>query len=162
AVLAEAAAERPLLVLVDDAHWLDRASAETLVFTAGRMRLEPVGFLFAEQSGEGSTLPQDGWPELGLGPLDAASALRLLQLGMGRGVAAAVAEQLVERLAGNPLALAEGPSLLSASQLAGSTPLDERLRLPARLERALLRPLRGLSAPALEALVVVAAAAPED
>jgi DNA-binding CsgD family transcriptional regulator len=63
-LLAEAAEERPVLCLVEDAHWLDTPSADALVFAARRLRAEPVAIIFAVREGEGRTFEGVGLPEL--------------------------------------------------------------------------------------------------
>jgi DNA-binding CsgD family transcriptional regulator len=115
-LVAELAEGRPVLVVVDDAQWLDRASADALVFAARRLHAERAAVLAAvrdEPSGAG--LP--GLPELRVGGLDRASAERLLA---GQGLAAAVRDQLIAEAAGNPLALIELSRGLSAGERAGS------------------------------------------
>lgn len=119
-LVAELAEGRPVLLLVDDAQWLDRASADALVFAARRLHAERAAVLAAgrdEPPGGGLA----GLPELRVGGLDRASAERLLA---GEGLAAAVRDQLIADAAGNPLALIELSRGLSAGQRAGSvTPL---------------------------------------
>jgi predicted ATPase len=82
-LLAEAAATAPLLCLVDDAHWLDEASATTLVFAARRLVAEPVAMLFAVRDGEDARLDPLGLPQLRLGGLDSAAAGALLDRAAG-------------------------------------------------------------------------------
>src|SRR5919202_3913795 len=76
-LLAEAAEERPVLCLIDDAHWLDDASAATLVFVARRLRAEGVAVLFAARDADGRDFDASGLPALHVEGLsgDAASAL---------------------------------------------------------------------------------------
>jgi len=119
-LVAELAEDRPVLLLVDDAQWVDRASADALVFAARRLHAERAAVLAAARDGPpGSGLP--GLPELRVGGLDRASAERLLA---GEGLATAVRDQLIADAAGNPLALIELSRGLSARERAGSvTPL---------------------------------------
>ena len=107
-LLAAAAEEGPLLCLIDDAQFLDAASAEALVFSARRLAAEPVAMLFAVREGEARTFAAPGVPELvleGLGTEPAGSSC-----GRARPAAAdPVREWLLAEAAGNPLALLELP-----------------------------------------------------
>ncbi|MEE1940148.1 AAA family ATPase [Streptomyces sp. TRM 70361] len=100
-LLAELADEEPLLCLVDDAQWLDRATAEALLFAARRLSAERVAMVFATRE-EGFTAP--GLTELRPSRLDPRDAARLLA---DRGLAPALREQVIAESAGNPLALIE-------------------------------------------------------
>jgi DNA-binding CsgD family transcriptional regulator len=118
-LVAELAEGRPVLLLVDDAHWMDRASADALVFAARRLHAERAAVLAAARDEPPAVLP--GLPELRVGGLDRASAEQLL---VREGLAAAVRDQLIADAAGNPLALIELSRGLSGPQRAGSvTPL---------------------------------------
>ena len=119
-LVAELAEARPVLLLVDDAQWLDRASADALVFAARRLHAERAAVLAAARDDSpGAGLP--GLPELQVGRLDRAAAERLLS---GGGLVAAIRDQLIADAAGNPLALIELSRGLSGPQRAGSvTPL---------------------------------------
>ena len=119
-LVAELAEARPVLLLVDDAQWLDRASADALVFAARRLHAERAAVLAAARDeSPGAGLP--GLPELQVGRLDRAAAERLLN---GGGLVAAIRDQLIADAAGNPLALIELSRGLSGPQRAGSvTPL---------------------------------------
>ena len=77
-LLAAAAEDRPLLLLVDDAHWLDPGSADALAFAVRRLRADAVAGLFATRPGEGRPFSGRELPELELEPLDASSAATLL------------------------------------------------------------------------------------
>ena len=82
-LLSEAAEEQPLICVVDDAQWLDKASALTIAFVARRLLAESVGLVFAvRQPSEAREL--DGLPELLLGGLSASDARALLRLGVAR------------------------------------------------------------------------------
>jgi DNA-binding CsgD family transcriptional regulator len=125
-LLAEAAEHEPLLCLVDDAQWLDRASAEALLFAARRLDREGVVIVFAVRD-YAEALTGSGIPELRLDGLDAESAAMLLD-DSGTGLPAALRDQLVTETRGNPLALLELPSLVAAQGAQpGPIPLTSRV-----------------------------------
>ena len=105
-VLARAAEDRPLVVLVDDAHWLDRSSSEALLFAARRVAADPIAMVFAVRTGEPQDLAARDLPQLVLQGLDVGAARELLR-GSGPDLPVAVAERIVAATAGNPLALVE-------------------------------------------------------
>jgi DNA-binding CsgD family transcriptional regulator len=119
-LIAELAEDRPVLCLVDDAQWLDRASADALVFAARRLHAERAAVIVAERDEPtGVSLP--GVPELRVGALGRTAAEQVLA---GAGLVAAVRDQLIVEAGGNPLALIELARGLSAAERAGSvTPL---------------------------------------
>src|SRR5215470_7342880 len=133
-LIAELAEDRPVLVLADDAQWLDRASGDALVFAARRLHAERAAVLVAARDEPpGASLP--GLPELRVGGLDRAAAEQLLA---GAGLVAAVRDQLIAEAGGNPLALIELTRGLSGPQRAGSvTPLALPAASPAgRVQQA--------------------------
>ena len=153
-LVAELAEDRPVLLLVDDAQWLDRASADALVFAARRLHAERAAVLAAARDEPpGAGLP--GLPELQVGGLDRASAERLLA---GEGLVAAVRDQLIADAAGNPLALIELSRGLSAGQRAGSvTPLPLPGASPAgRVQGAFLARVTALPEACRRAVLVAA------
>jgi DNA-binding CsgD family transcriptional regulator len=152
-VLAEAAEERPLLCLVDDAHWLDGASADALTFAARRLDAEGVVMLFAARDG----FAAPGLAELPLAGLDLAAAGALLAERSSVDLPAPVRDSLVASTAGNPLALLELPASLSAEQLSGREALPERLPVSADVEQVFLDRVRRQD-PATQTLLLVAAA----
>jgi DNA-binding CsgD family transcriptional regulator len=155
-LLGVVAAEQPLLCLVGQARWLDPASADTLVFVARRLQIEPIVLLFAAREGEARTFQALGLPELYLGGLDAEAAGDLLAALVGP-LAPQVRERLLAEAGGNPLTLLELPSSLSSEQLAGRAPLPARLPLSARLQQVFLERVRGLPEGTQRLLVVAAA-----
>ena len=155
-LLAAAAERAPLLVLVDDLHWVDRESAAALLFAARRLRRDAVAFLFAVRTGPGSAAPLEGLPVLTLAGLPPSQAASLLP---GR-LADPVAARLVERTRGNPLALSEVAGRLTPAQRLGAAPLPDPLPVGGRLELVYEPLLAGLSAPAWRA-VLLCAAGPE-
>jgi DNA-binding CsgD family transcriptional regulator len=156
-LLAEAAEERPLLCLVDDAHWLDDASADALVFVARRLEAERIVLLFAAREGEVREFAAPELAELRLAGLDADAAAALLDRHAGLALSPEIRARLVEATGGHPLALLELPSTLSEGQLAGSEPLLTPVPVSARLERAFLARVREL-AEETQMLLLVAAA----
>src|SRR4051794_10424428 len=156
-LLAEAAERRPLLCLIDDAQWLDDASAEALVFVARRLRAEAVAMLFAVRDGDVRAFDAPALPELRLGALPDEAAAELLDRTASVHLSADVRDRLVAGTGGNPLALLELPAVLSEAQLSGAEPLIEPLPVGARVERAFLARVRGLP-DATQTLLVVAAA----
>ena len=151
-LLGAAAEERPLLVIVDDAHWLDRGSADCLAFAARRLDDKPVAMLVAARSDEPHAFGGRGIDQLPLGGLDDAAARTLLSQRDGE-LRPAVAESLIEAAAGNPLALLELPGLLTDEQRAGSAPLDKPLPPGISLQRAFERRIGRLPEPEREALL---------
>jgi len=153
-LIAELAEDRPVLVMADDAHWLDRASGDALVFAARRLYAERVAVLVAARDEPpGADLP--GLPELRVGGLDRAAAEQLLA---GAGLVAAVRDQLIAEAGGNPLALIELSRGLSGPQRAGSvTPLALPAASPAgRVQQAFAARIGGLPQECRRAVLVVA------
>jgi DNA-binding CsgD family transcriptional regulator len=156
-LLAAAAQDAPLLVVVDDAHWLDPPSAEALAFAARRLDMEGIVALFAIRETEPSAFDRTGLRELRIGGLDEQPATTLLAQHATRAIAPAVVQQLVSVAGGNPLALLEVPGALSDGQLEGREPLDEPLPVGHGAERAFAQRLERLPPDARDALVLVAA-----
>ena len=156
-LLAELAEVRPVVCLVDDAQWLDSPSADALLFAARRLEAEPLAMVFAARDTAGQRFAESGLPVLRLGGLDAESAGSLIAREAGRPLAQAVSDVLVEQAAGNPLALMELPSSLSAAQLAGTQPLPETLPLTRDVERLFLDRVRELPEPTQRLLLLIAA-----
>ncbi len=146
ALLSAAAADGPLLVVVDDAHWLDRESASALLFAVRRMRDDPVAFLLAARGDSPAARDLADLPALSLGGLTA-EHVREAWPELVPDVAALLADQTL----GNPLVLGDVVPLLSSAQRAGAAPLPVPLPVGARplgsLGRAAGRPLRRCRAP---------------
>jgi DNA-binding CsgD family transcriptional regulator len=155
-LLTRMGAEQPLLCLVTDAQWLDRASVDTLAFVGRRLDAAAVVVLLEAEDGDGKRFDMPGVPSLRLGGLDHEAAGQLLRSRTGE-LAAEVRDRLIEETGGNPLALLEVPATLSAEQLAGREPLPERLSLGSRLQRAFLPSVRRLPE-ATQTLLLLAAA----
>jgi DNA-binding CsgD family transcriptional regulator len=130
-LLSDASDQGPVLCVVDDAQWLDRASAETFAFVARRLLAEPVVMLFATR---GPLEVTAGLPELALEGLASADACELLASVVPGRLDERVAAQLVAETNGNPLALLELPRGLAASQLAGGFGLPSALSVQGRIE----------------------------
>ena len=158
-VLTEAADDWPLLCVVDDAHWLDAASADALLFAARQLQADRVAMVFAARDGDAGagTFRPDSIPVLHLVGLERTAARRLLEQRAGPPASDVVADRLVAEADGNPLALLELPTELKAEQLSGTAPLPIRLALTARVERAFLDRIRRAS-PQVQALLLLAAA----
>ena len=156
-LLADAAEERPVLVIADDAHWLDEASAAALLFVARRLQAERVALLFAARDGVASGFDAGELPCLTLGGLSGEPAGQLLRGHAPEDVDAAVRDRLVTATGGNPLALGELSEVLSADQLSGRAPLPEQLPLTGGVERAFLDRYRRLPEAAQRFLLVAAA-----
>lgn len=153
-LLSEHAGEGPLLCVVDDAQWLDRASADALAFTARRLDAEGVVMLFAVRDGEGA-FPATGLPELRLGALDASAAAALLA---ERGVPLPdpVRAQVLAEAQGNPLALRELPLGVSERH-APAGPDSAALPLTSLLQLAFHGQVSRLPAPTRTLLLMAAA-----
>jgi len=134
-LLADTAARSPLLLVVEDAQWLDRPTGDVLAFLARRLESEPIVLLVAIREGYKSSLAQAGLSELRLEGLEDRAAGALLDA-HGPALAAAVRERVLEEAAGNPLALVELPAALGSDQLGEQAPLPAWLPLTVRLEHA--------------------------
>lgn len=156
-LLAEAAEDRPVLAVIDDAHWLDEASAAALLFVARRLQAEPVALLFAARDGDIRRFDAGELSNLALGELDASDAGALLTAVAGVPVPAEVLDRLLAGTGGNPLALVELASALSADQLSGQAPLPGQLPLTEGVERVFLDRVRRLPSGAQSFLLVAAA-----
>src|ERR671925_1875914 len=154
-LLAAAADEGPVLCLVDDAQFLDAASAEALVFSARRLAAEPVAMLFAFREGEARTFAAPGLHDLVLEGLGDEAAAQLLAASAPEATGP-VREWLLREAAGNPLALLELPSGLSAAQLQGRAALPETAPLTSRLRSAFVQRIDRLPAVTQTALLIAA------
>ncbi|HZC74197.1 MAG TPA: AAA family ATPase [Jatrophihabitans sp.] len=122
-LLAESADENPLLCVIDDAHWLDDASAESLMFAARRLQAEPIAMLFAAREGEARTFDAPGLDDLWLAGLDRDAASALLDRQVGSTLSEDARDRLISDTDGNPLALMELSAALGEPELAGLAPL---------------------------------------
>ncbi|WP_127502791.1 LuxR C-terminal-related transcriptional regulator [Actinoplanes solisilvae] len=157
ALLRLAGANRPLLVLVENAHKLDRATALVLAFVARRLIGEGVGLLVEvrTQAGTPGILERCRLPRHRVGPLDDDAADRLL-LARYPATATRVRDRLVAEAAGNPLVLLDQAAALGARRRAGHEPLPALLPLSDRLDMPLRRMLTSFP-PATRAVLLLAA-----
>ena len=129
-LLSEAAASRPLLLIAEDAHWLDQPSVDVLSFVARRLESEPIVLLAAARDGYPAVFRDGELPELRLRPLDPASSARLLEQSTDT-LSSAERGQVLREAAGNPLALVELPSIARRLEdehsMPGLVPLTERM-----------------------------------
>ena len=157
-LLSEVAEERPLVCLVDDAQWLDQASAQALAFVARRLLAEPVALVFALRE-PGGEQQLEGLPLLKVGGLSGDDARALLESVTPGRLDERVRDRVVAETRGNPLALLELPRGLSAAELAGGFGLPGALPLASRIERSFLRRLGSLPV-TTQRLLLAAAAEP--
>jgi predicted ATPase len=145
-LIASAALDRPLLVVVDDVQWLDQQSRETLAFAAQRVLADPVALVFGLRAEQVST-ELDGLPVLELHGLSPESAHELLLsvVSAHRNLDYAVARRIVAEADGNPLAVQELAAELIDGSLTAAAPLAP-LPLTSRLESRFLRLARELPA----------------
>jgi DNA-binding CsgD family transcriptional regulator len=155
-LLAVVRERQSLLVVVDDAQWLDPSSADAVLFAARRLRAEGVALLVATRPGGVFAGERTGLPGLTLRGLDRDAARALLKAAHGV-LPGDVAELLADRTGGNPLALLELPLVLNRAQLAGQQRIDEPLPVGPTLVRAMCHRLAALPEETARALLVAAA-----
>jgi DNA-binding CsgD family transcriptional regulator len=155
-LLADVAEEQPLVCLVDDAQWLDRASAEALAFVARRLLAESVALVLAvrEPAGELPSLP-----ELEVRGLNDSDARALLSSALRGPLDERVRDRIVAETRGNPLALLELPRGLTPAEIAGGFGVPDASGLSGRIEESFQRRLDALPSET-QRLMLVAAAEP--
>jgi DNA-binding CsgD family transcriptional regulator len=153
-LLSEAAEEQPLLCVVDDAQWLDRASALVLAFAARRLLAERIAIVFAARE---PIEALHGFAELRVEPLSLRDARALLDSVLPARLDERVLERIVVETRGNPLALLELPRGLTPAQLAGGFGLPAALPVSARIEQSFARRLARLPRDSGRLLLVAAA-----
>jgi DNA-binding CsgD family transcriptional regulator len=153
-LLSDMAAERPLLCVVDDAQWLDRASAQAVAFVARRLATEAVAFVFGARE-----VPDElrGLPEMVVEGLGDGDARALFGSVFPYRLDRPVLDRIVAETNGNPLALLELPRGLSPAQLAGGFGLPVSVPLAGRIEESFRRRLSALPSPSRRLLLVAAA-----
>ena len=128
-LVSEAASDAPVLLVVDDAQWLDRPTSDVLVFVARRIESDPIVLLVAIRDGYPSAFEDAGLPELRLRGLDNATAAALLDKSAPQ-LSVALKGRVLREAAGNPLALLELPAVVAEHEegwLPGGLPLSDRL-----------------------------------
>ncbi len=153
-LLSEVAGDRPLVCVVDDVQWLDRASVQVLAFVARRLLAEAVLVIFAARE-PGADLR--GLPQLMVEGLRHADARELLGSVVRRPLDERVADRIVAETRGNPLALLELPRGRSPAELAGGFGLPEALPLPGRIRENFLSQVESLPEQTRLLLAVAAA-----
>jgi DNA-binding CsgD family transcriptional regulator len=155
-LLADAAEQQPLVCIVDDAQWLDQASAQILAFVARRLLAERIALVCAARTGVGDDVLA-GLPELSIHGLGESDARALLLDNVYGPLDAAVCDQIVSESHGNPLALLELPRTWRATDLAGGFALPGSQQVASKIQQSYVRRLRPL--PSDTQLLVLAAAA---
>jgi DNA-binding CsgD family transcriptional regulator len=158
-LLCEVAEDRPLVCIVDDAQWLDAASAQALAFVARRLGAESVGLIFAARQPSGER-HLEGLPELAVGGLDDRDAHELLASVVTGPLDERVRDRIVAETRGNPLALLWLPRGWTPAELAGGFGLaNAPAALSGRIEQSFTERLASLPA-ATRLLLLVAAEEP--
>ncbi|HZR50291.1 MAG TPA: AAA family ATPase [Streptosporangiaceae bacterium] len=162
-LLSELADGEPTLCVVDDAHWLDQASATAMLFAARRLDAEGVALVFGSRGGQ--VCGASGLPAMRLAPLDRESAARLLA-DQATDLAPAVLERVIEQSEGYPLALIELPAALTPEQRAGQLHPQAfhvgTMAASGRVQDAFGAQIAGLPEPTRVLLLVAAADDSED
>ena len=153
-LLSEAAEQQPVLCIVDDAQWLDGASARALAFVARRLLAESIALVFATRD------VRNAWarfPELRVDPLGRRDARALLDSVLAARLDESVLERIIAETGGNPLALLELPRGRTPGQLAGGFGLPPALPLSAGIEQSFMRRLARLPRDSRRLLLLAAA-----
>ena len=157
-LLSGVAGERPLVCVVDDAQWLDRASAQALAFVARRLAAEPIGIVFAvRQPGDKQDLT--GLAELAVGGLADSEVRALLDSVITGPLDERVRDRMVAETRGNPRALLDLAHGLTPEQVAGGFGSPGTAAMPVQIEEGFRRRLKPLP-PATRLLLLIAAAEP--
>jgi DNA-binding CsgD family transcriptional regulator len=157
-LLAGAAGSRPLLCVIDDAQWLDQASAQALAFVARRLEAKPVVLLFATRD-HVEVGPLHGLPELRLQGLTHGDTRLLLSRSIPGPIDPIVADRIVEETRGNPLALLELTRAASPAEMAGGFGLAPSRNVSPQIGAELLQQVAALP-PQSRRLLLTAAAEP--
>ena len=157
-LFAEVAEQQPLVCIVDDAQWLDHASAQILGFVARRLLAERIAVVCAARTGAGDDVLA-GLPVLSVHPLGDSDARALLLASVPGPIDAAVCAQIVTESHGNPLALLELPRTWNVADLAGGFGLPSSQPVAGRIEQSYVRRLQLLPSDT-QLLVLTAAAEP--
>lgn len=160
-LLRQCGDDGPLLVVIDDAQWLDAASALVLAFAARRLTGTRVGLLVAARPGQGGVFDRSGLSEQRVGPLDTVSADLLISSAFPT-LNPRVRRRLLAEAQGNPLALVELAATLTGDQRSGHRPLPPVLRVSHRLGALFAPKVAELPAPARDLLLLAALQEPGD
>jgi DNA-binding CsgD family transcriptional regulator len=153
-LLAAAAEECPLLVVIDDAHWLDTPSREALLFAGRRLGSEGVLLLLGMR--DRGWIGAAGLGALWLQGLSAADAAALVKRA-GTPVDASVRTRIVTETRGNPLAILEAVATLTDAELLGKAPMTQPLAVGTSLKQAFAKRLDALPQDTQDALLIAAA-----
>ncbi len=156
-LLSNAAVDQGVIIVVDDAQWIDEESAFVIGFVGRRLSMDGVGFLVAVRDSSTDRDSFEELPSLRVGPLSAEHAAALLEQSADGHLAAHVRRRVVEDASGNPLSLLEFTRELSAEQRAGIEPLPSPYGIDHDLETRFLRRVRALPDDAQTFLLVAAA-----
>ena len=155
-LLSDVAETQPLLCLVDDAHWLDRASAQVLGFVARRLAAESVVMILSARA-SANTPDLAGLPELTLGPLADSEARALLDSAITGRLDESVRDRILAEAHGNPLALLELARAWTPMALAGGFGLPDNASVSAKIEEIFRRRLTPLPDDSRRLLLIAAA-----
>ncbi|WP_243716018.1 AAA family ATPase [Actinomadura darangshiensis] len=155
-LLAEAARDRPLICVVDDVQWLDRASVQALAFTARRLDVESVAIVFATRAA-GDMPELSGLPEMEVKGLPDADARALVRAALPGSWDERVLDRFIAEARGNPLALLELPKETTPADLAGGFRVPDMPTLAGRIQEIFRRRVAGLPAETRRLLLAAAA-----
>lgn len=154
-LLRQLSARGPLLLVLDDIHWMDRATAGVLSLVARRLAGSRVGMLLAQRVGQESFFDRTTVSELQVSPLGDDTAAALLQT-TRPGLHPAVQHRIITEAAGNPLAILELQRGITSDQQSGADALPAPLPLTARLRRLFAQRVSSLPAPTRRLLLLAA------
>ena len=153
-LLSDAAEQQPLVCVVDDEQWLDRASAHVLGFVARRLVAESVGLIFAARVPSSELM---GLPELAVEGLSESDARALLDAALAGPVDSPVLDRIVAETRGNPLALLELSRAVTPQQVAGGFWLPGAVRLSGGIEEHFRQRIEALPTKTRRLLLIAAA-----
>ena len=153
-LLSDAAEQQPLVCVVDDEQWLDRASAHVLGFVARRLVAESVGLIFAARVPSSELM---GLPELAVEGLSESDARALLDAALAGPVDSPVLDRIVAETRGNPLALLELSRAVTPRQVAGGFWLPGAVRLSGGIEEHFRQRIEALPTTTRRLLLIAAA-----
>ena len=157
-LMSDVAEDAPLLCVIDDTQWLDRASAQTLAFVARRIGTEAIGLLFGTRERDAAT-ELVGLPEIIIEGISDADARDLLTAAIPGRLDERVRDRIIAEARGNPLAIIELPRAVSLGNLAGGFGLPTAVSLSGRIQDSFLRRYARLP-DSTRLLLILAAAEP--